>query len=94
MINLRIKEILKSKNITQVELARHLGVTSVTVNGWVTGRRLPSLEILDKIACYTSTPIIRFFTLTAKSGHDGSAPSDRQQPIAPLLRTQGIKNKR
>lgn len=91
MINLRIKEILKSKNITQVELARHLGVTSVTVNGWVTGRHLPSLEVLDKIAVFTNTPIKNFFKTVAV--RSGSHHPSNKQPIINQLISKTLMNK-
>lgn len=74
MIRLRIKEILDANGVTQRELAKTLGVSAVTVNAWAVGRRLPSLEILDRIATSLGISIKEFFadeqdvTLTARFG--------------------------
>lgn len=63
MVQLRLKEILRDKGVRQSELARQLGVTAVTVNSWTTGRRLPTLETLDRIATLLSLPITDFFAV-------------------------------
>lgn len=48
MKKLRIKEILKEKNIPVTELARRLNVTRGCCYGYINGN--PTVEILDKIA--------------------------------------------
>lgn len=63
MVQLRLKEILQSKGLKQTDLARDLGVTAVTVNSWTTGRRLPTLETLDRIATLLQVPITELFAL-------------------------------
>jgi transcriptional regulator with XRE-family HTH domain len=47
---LRIKEVLKRKNITQQELADQLGVSKVTVSYWCNNQTMPSLETLKRIS--------------------------------------------
>ncbi|MCM1033878.1 MAG: helix-turn-helix domain-containing protein [Odoribacter sp.] len=80
MVTLRLKQILKSKQITQSELARRLGVNPMTVSGWVSGKRYPSIEVLDSLATMLDVDITDFFsaprvaqpevTLQARVGND------------------------
>ena len=46
----RIKEVLKEKGIKQVWLAEKPGKSYNMVNGYVTNKRQPSIELLYKIA--------------------------------------------
>ena len=61
MVKLRMREILAANDLSQAELARRLGVSAVTVNGWVTHRRLPSIETLSQIADMLHIHITQFF---------------------------------
>lgn len=45
----RLKELRKSKNISQYELGKMLGVSKVSISGYEKGTRTPSMEILLKI---------------------------------------------
>ena len=47
---LRIREVLKMKNMKQQELADILGVSKVTVSYWCNNQTAPSLETLRQIA--------------------------------------------
>lgn len=46
----RIKEILDERGIKQTWLAEKLGKSYTIVNGYVTNKRQPSLEVLYKIS--------------------------------------------
>ena len=46
----RIKEVLETKEITQMWLSKELGKSYNMVNSYVQNRRQPSIEILFKIA--------------------------------------------
>jgi len=46
----RITEVLKDKGIKQVWLAERLGKSYNMVNGYVTNKRQPSIEVLYEIA--------------------------------------------
>lgn len=50
MFSKRLKELRKNKNITQIDLANALGVTAGAVGLWETGKRLPDIETVLKIA--------------------------------------------
>ena len=60
-IRKRIDEKLKSKNMTQRDLAIKLDVTEVTVSRWLSGERDPSIETLHRIADALDTPTSYFF---------------------------------
>lgn len=46
----RIKEVLLEKQLTQTWLASNLGKSYNMVNGYVSNRRQPSIEVLYRIA--------------------------------------------
>ncbi len=46
---LRLKEILEKKGISQVELSKLLGVSTVSVNHWAKNKSEPSLKMTLKI---------------------------------------------
>jgi transcriptional regulator with XRE-family HTH domain len=46
----RIKDVLKEKGIKQVWLAEKLGKSYNMVNGYVSNKRQPSIEVLYEIA--------------------------------------------
>jgi len=48
-IELRIDEVLKEKNISQVELAKRINKSKVTINYWC-NKNFPSLVTLSEIA--------------------------------------------
>lgn len=50
MLNIRIREIRLAKKISQVELAKLLGVTKQSVSNWENDNIQPSVEMLIKIA--------------------------------------------
>lgn len=50
IVSKRISELLKSKGMTQRELAEAIGATEVTVSRYLTGKRMPHAINLMKIA--------------------------------------------
>lgn len=61
MIKLRIKELIEDKGFTQAQVSRELGVTAMTVSGWATGKRYPSIEMLEALARLLDVDISEFF---------------------------------
>jgi DNA-binding XRE family transcriptional regulator len=49
-VKLKIDEVLKTKNMTQVDLAKKINKSKVTVNYWCTNKNHPSLNTLSEIA--------------------------------------------
>lgn len=50
MLNERIREIRTAKKMSQVDLAKILGVTKQSVSNWENDNIQPSIEMLSKIA--------------------------------------------
>ena len=50
MLNLQIKKLRLSNGITQVELAKHLGVTKQCVSNWENDNIQPSIDMLIKLS--------------------------------------------
>lgn len=46
----RLKQLRKEKGMTQIGLAKTIGVSNGTVAMWETGKRRPSFELLDKLS--------------------------------------------
>lgn len=51
----RIKELLKSKKITQKELAQRVNITESALSHYIKGDRIPSGDVLANIACALNT---------------------------------------
>lgn len=54
MLNERIKELRNSKKMTQVELAKALGLTKQCISNWENDNVLPSVDMLCKLADFFS----------------------------------------
>ncbi len=68
MIKLRIKELIEDKGFTQAQVARELGITAMTVSGWATGKRYPSIEMLDALAKLLDVDVVEFFGTAVPPG--------------------------
>lgn len=53
-IKIRVQELRKARNITQVQLAKTLCVSKQSVSNWENNNILPSIEMLVRIAKYFS----------------------------------------
>jgi putative transcriptional regulator len=62
----RIKVQRAIKNITQEELAAHIGVTRKTINTIETGKFVPSTILAIKLARYFEIKVEELFTLVEK----------------------------
>ena len=50
-------ELLKSKKVTQAQLAEFFGVTKASVSKWETGQTLPDVLLLPKLASFFGVSI-------------------------------------
>ncbi len=50
MLNQKIRELRQARNMSQVELAKRLGVTKQSVSNWENDNIQPSIEMLAKLA--------------------------------------------
>lgn len=49
---LKLKEILVKKQISQVELSKAMGISTVSLSSWATGKAMPSVETLIRLCEY------------------------------------------
>lgn len=61
MIQLRIKEILKEKNMSVSELAHRMGKSQPYISNVINGKQGVSIRILQKIAGVLGVPIASLF---------------------------------
>lgn len=54
---LHLKEWMKKRNMTSVELAERVGVTKTMVSYWLTGRNFPSLDNIEVISSVLDVPV-------------------------------------
>lgn len=60
-MELKIKEVLKSKGLTALSLAEMVGITQPNISNIINGKTNPSLETLEKIATALDVPISNLF---------------------------------
>lgn len=58
---LHIKELLKQKGITSVELAGKIGVSKTMVSYWLSGKNFPTPDKLESIANALNVPLWQLF---------------------------------
>ena len=77
MLSVRIKELRKARNISQVELAEALFVSKQSVSNWENDNIMPSVEMLVKIAKFfsVSTDYLLCMEEREKINTDGLTPS-------------------
>lgn len=49
---MKLKEIMKSKNITQKDIEENTGITQATISNWVNNKKLGQIENLIKVCDY------------------------------------------
>ena len=57
-LGINIRDKMKEKGVTQIELANHVGVHQTTVSTWIKGKKVPHFETLESIADYLGTSVI------------------------------------
>lgn len=65
LLGSRIKEIRKSKKLTQEQLSEMIGIETSSLSGIESGRFYPSLHVLEKIAAVFDVELIEFFRFTS-----------------------------
>lgn len=74
-MELRIKDVLKEKNMTVVSLAGIIGITQPNMSNIVNGKSAPSLDTLDKIASALEVDITELFNQPKKDGASITCPN-------------------
>lgn len=78
MLNESIRNLRKSYNISQVELAAKLGVTKQCVSNWENDNILPSIEMLIKISKLFNVSTDFLLGIESKSTIDVTGLSDKE----------------
>lgn len=73
----KIRKAIKDAGLTQQKLADKLGITNPVINVWVTGKRNPRPDTLQKIAEATGKPYSYF------AEDDEFAPTVKAMPLTP-----------
>ena len=81
----RLKELRRSKNVSQAELGKLIGVSKVSVSGYENGTRMPSMDVLLKI--------IKLFDVSADYmfGRELNVVCEDSQNITVLLASNDIE---
>ncbi len=61
MVQLRIKEIMREKGVTSIELADKVNVTRTSISYIINGRVMPSIERLEQISKVLGVRITELF---------------------------------
>ena len=85
MINEKLKELRKDFNISQVTLAKELGVSKQCVSNWENDNILPSIDMLIKISKYFNVSTDYLLGLEPKKTLDVSKLSNTQIAHLKLL---------
>jgi len=56
---------MESRDVSQADICRELGVSSATVSDWCTGKKYPRIDAMQKLADLLG---VRYSTLTTESG--------------------------
>ena len=72
MLNQQIHDLRISRRISQVELAKHLGVSKQSVSNWENDNIQPSIEMLVKLAKFFSVSSDYLLGLDTKDSLDVS----------------------
>ncbi|MGN0812087.1 MAG: helix-turn-helix domain-containing protein [Candidatus Coproplasma sp.] len=85
MLNEKIKELRKSFGISQVELARRLGVSKQCVSNWENDNVQPSVEMLISIANFFKVSTDYLLGLDGKETVDVSHLTEAQKAHVKLI---------
>ncbi len=91
MLNEKIRELRKSYGISQVQLAKQLGVSKQCVSNWENDNVQPSVEMLKQIARFFNVSTDYLLDLESKETIDVSGLTDLQKAHVKLI-VKDLKN--
>ena len=89
LLGKRIKEIRKSKGLTQEQLSEMIDIETSSLSGIESGRFFPSLHVLEKIADVFDVELIEFFKFSSLN-----LPENIYYSILDIIERQDKNNKR
>ena len=88
LLGRRIKEIRKSRGLTQEQLSEMIDTETSSLSGIESGRFYPSLHVLEKIAQVFEVELIEFFKFSTVN-----LPENLDKEILNIIERQDKKNK-
>lgn len=88
LLGRRIKEIRKSRGLTQEQLSEMIDIETSSLSGIESGRFYPSLHVLEKIAQVFEVELIEFFKFSTVN-----FPENLDKEILNIIERQDKKNK-
>ncbi len=79
-IGKKIKDLLYSKKMSQGDLADKLGITRQSLSIWMTSKRMPKIENLEKIADILEVPLSTLLEEATESYH-GTTDKNLQHKV-------------
>lgn len=49
-----LKRVMYDRNITQAQMSKELNIPKTTISSWMNGKRVPKMDMFDKICSYLS----------------------------------------
>jgi len=89
LLGKRIKEIRKSKGLTQEQLSEMINLETSSLSGIESGRFFPSLHVLEKIASVFEIELVEFFKFSSVN-----FPENIDEEIFNIIEKQDKNNKR
>ena len=77
-----LKQLRKSKGLTQEQLAEHFNLSSRTVSRWETGSNMPSVDMLIELADFYDVDIRQIIDGEKKSGNMDQETKDALKKVA------------
>lgn len=83
ILGTRIKQLRKEKQLSQLDLARHLNISNTTLSQYESGKRIPGDEIKIKMARFFNVSIDYLLGCTdVRSSHAGMGQISGEEPRA------------
>lgn len=86
-IGYRIKEALYETGVTQEDLAQKMGVTQGLITHWVTGRKIPTLESLQRVAEALNLSLEYFINMKKENKEKPLKVVPTETTLIPILGT-------
>ena len=74
----RVRILRKEKGVTQLDVARAMGLSKGTIGMWEAGNREANFKILTKLAVYFNTTADYIIGITDKNSTDSIIPNERE----------------
>lgn len=74
----RLRILRKEKGVTQLDVAKEMGLSKGTIGMWEAGNREANFDVLTKLAAYFNTTSDYLIGITDKNSTDSIIPNERE----------------